>query len=119
MTAAGIMVISDWSYSITPFFERGPFEINVSYTYRSEYITDAGAVVTSLPTPSNVVALYQDGFGILDAGASFRVRPNIEFFAQATNLLDQRQVSFAGTRAEFTEIHTFGRTVNFGVRARF
>lgn len=119
VTAAGIMGISDWSYSITPFFERGPFEINVSYTYRSEYITDAGAVVTSLPTPGDVEAFYQDGFGILDAGASFRVRPNIELFAQATNLLDQRQVSYAGTRAEFTEIHTFGRTVNFGVRARF
>lgn len=118
-TAAGIMGISDWSYSITPFFERGPFEINVSYTYRSEYITDAGAVVTSLPTPGDVVAFFQDGFGILDAGASFRVRPNIELFAQGTNLLDQRQVSFAGTRAEFSEIHTFGRTINFGVRAQF
>jgi len=38
---------------------------------------------------------------------------------QAVNLLDARQVSYAGTREEFTEIHTFGCTINFGVRAQF
>lgn len=116
---AGIMGVSDVSYSITPFFESGPFEINASYTYRSEYITDAGAVVTSRPTPGDVVAFYQDGFGILDIGASFQLRPKVELFVQGINVLDQRQVSYAGTRAEFSEIHTFGRTVNFGVRAQF
>lgn len=116
---AGIMGVSDVSYSITPFFESGPFEINASYTYRSSYLTDAGAVVTSLPTPEDVVAFYQDGFGILDVGASFKLRPNVELFVQAVNVLDERQVSYAGTREEFSEIHTFGRSVNFGVRAQF
>jgi len=119
LQTAGIQGVSDVSYSITPFFETGPFEINLSYTYRSDYITDAGALVTSLPTAEDVVAYYQKGFGIVDLGASYRVKPNIELFVQAVNLLDQRQVSFAGTRSEFTEIHTFGRTVNFGVRAKF
>jgi len=33
---------------------------------------------------------------------------------QAVNLFDQRQVSFAGTEREVSEIHTFGRTVNVG-----
>lgn len=117
--SAGIQGVSDVSYSITPFFESGPFEINVSYTYRSDYITDAGALVTSLPTPADVVAFYQKGFGIVDMGASYRVKPGIELYGQVVNLLDQRQVSFAGTRSEFSEIHTFGRTVNFGVRAKF
>ena len=117
--SASVMGISDVGYSITPFFESGPFEINASYTYRSSYTTDPGAVVTSLPTPEDVVAFFQDGFGILDVGASFKLRPNIEIFAQAVNLLDQRQVSFAGTRDEFSEIHTIGRSVNFGVRAQF
>lgn len=111
--------MSDTSFSITPFFERGPFGINLSYTYRSGYLTDAGSLVTSLPTTDDVVNFYQDGFGILDAGASFDIRPNVEAFVQATNLLDGRQVSYAGTRAEFSEIHTFGRSVNFGVRAKF
>jgi iron complex outermembrane recepter protein len=119
LQTAGIQGVSDVSYSITPFFESGPFEFNVSYTYRSDYITDSGALVTSLPTADDVVAYYQKGFGIVDLGASYQVKPNIELFAQAVNLLDQRQVSFAGSRREFTEIHTFGRTVNFGVRAKF
>ncbi|GGB56753.1 TonB-dependent receptor [Blastomonas aquatica] len=116
---AGIKGISDVSYSITPFFESGPFEINASYTYRSNYMTDAGAVVTSLPTPDDVVANFQDGFGILDIGTSFKLRPNVELFAQAVNVLNQRQVSYAGTKEDFTEIHTFGRSINFGVRAQF
>lgn len=117
--SAGIQGVSDVSYSITPFFETGPFEINVSYTYRSKYMTDAGALVTSLPTVEENVAYYQNGFGIVDLGMSYQIRPNIEAFAQAVNLLNQRQVSFAGTPNEFSEIHTFGRTVNFGVRAKF
>ncbi|WP_052134331.1 TonB-dependent receptor [Sphingomonas sp. 37zxx] len=117
--SAGVQGVSDISYSITPFFESGPFEFNLSYTYRSQYMTDAGAVVTSLPTTEDVVAFYQDGFGILDLGGSYQLRPNVELFMQAVNVLDGRQVSFAGTRKEFTEIHTFGRTVNFGVRAKF
>lgn len=119
LQTAGIQGVSDVSYSITPFFETGPFEINLSYTFRSNYITDAGALVTSLPTADDVVAYYQKGFGIVDLGTSYRIRPNIEAFAQVVNLLDQRQVSFAGSEKEFTEIHTFGRTVNFGVRAKF
>nr|WP_315380320.1 TonB-dependent receptor [uncultured Sphingomonas sp.] len=119
LQTAGIQGVSDVSYSITPFFETGPFEINVSYTYRSDYITDSGALVTSLPTPQDVVAFYQKGFGIVDLGTSFRVKPNVELFGQVVNLLDQRQVSFAGTEKEFSEIHTFGRTVNVGIRAKF
>ncbi|KTF68927.1 MULTISPECIES: TonB-dependent receptor [unclassified Sphingomonas] len=117
--AAGIQGVSDASYSITPFFEAGPFEINVSYTYRSKYLTDAGALVTSLPTVEENVAYYQNGFGIIDLGTSYKIRPNIEAFGQVVNLLDQRQTSFAGTRDQFSEIHTFGRTINFGVRAKF
>ncbi len=58
-------------------------------------------------------------FGIVDLGASFKLRPNVELFMQAVNLLDQRQVSFAGTQREVSEIHTFGRSLNFGVRAKF
>ncbi|MFK4872818.1 TonB-dependent receptor [Novosphingobium sp. ZW T3_23] len=117
--SAGIQGVSDVSYSITPFFETGPFEINVSYTYRSNYMTDSGANVTSLPSPEDVVAYYQKGFGIVDMGASFKLRPNVELFMQAVNVLNARQVSFAGTEKEVSEIHTFGRTVNFGVRAKF
>jgi iron complex outermembrane receptor protein len=116
---AGMQGVSDVSYSITPFFERGPFEINASYTYRSKYLTDTGAVVTSLPTLEDVVGNYQDGFGIVDMGASFQVRRNVETFVQVTNVLNARQVSYAGTREDVTEIHTFGRSVNFGVRAKF
>lgn len=117
--SAGMQGVSDTSFSITPFFERGPFEINASYTYRSSYRTDAGAVVTSLPTPEDVVAYYQDGFGILDMGASYQLQSNIELFVQAVNVLDARQVSYAGTPDEFSEIHTFGRSPNLGFRARF
>ena len=117
--SAGIQGVSDVSYSITPFFETGPFEFNVSYTYRSSYMTDSGANVTSLPTAEDVVAYYQKGFGIVDLGASYQLRPNVELFMQAVNILDERQVSYAGTVAEVSEIHTFGRTINVGVRAKF
>jgi TonB-dependent receptor len=117
--SAGMQGVSDFSYSITPFFESGPFEINVSYTYRSAYQTDAGAVVTSLPVVEGVESYYQNGFGIVDLGASYQLLPNVELFGQIVNLLDARQVSYVGDRDRFSEIHTFGRTVNLGMRAKF
>ncbi|MFN4099454.1 MAG: TonB-dependent receptor [Pararhodobacter sp.] len=117
--SAGIQGVSDTSYSITPFFERGPFEVNLSYTYRSDYLTDTGAVVTSQPTAADVVPFYQKGYGILDMGTSYQLTDKLEVFAQAVNLLDNRQVSFAGTEDEVTQIHTYGRTFNIGARYRF
>ncbi|MFN4185908.1 MAG: TonB-dependent receptor [Hyphomonas sp.] len=117
--SAGIQGVSDTSFSITPFFERGPFEVNLSYTYRSDYLTDAGATVTSQPTAGDVVPFYQKGYGILDAGASYQMTDRLEVFLQAVNLLNNRQVSFAGTEDDFTQIHTFGRSLNMGARSRF
>lgn len=117
--SASMQGVSDTSFSVTPFFERGPFEANLSYTYRSDYLTDSGAVVTSQPTPADVVANYQKGYGIFDFGTSYQFTDKLEIFLQAVNLLDSRQTSFAGSEAELTEIHTFGRSVNIGARYRF
>lgn len=117
--SARVQGVSDTSFSITPFFQKGPFELNVSYTYRGDYLTDTGATVTSRPTEEDTSPFFQKGFGVVDLGAQFEFTDNVELYLQAVNILNDRQVSFQGSEKEVAQIHTFGRTFNFGVRARF
>ncbi|WP_439635346.1 TonB-dependent receptor [Oceanicaulis sp.] len=117
--SAGIQGVSDTSLSITPFFERGPISANLSYTWRDDYLTDTGATVTSRPTDPDEVGFYQKGYGTLDFGASYQVNDWLELYTQGTNLLNEQQVSYQGVEREVTQIHTYGRTLYFGVRGSF
>ncbi len=116
---AGIQGISDQSYSISPFYEYGPFEMNLSYTWRSDYLTDAGVVVTSRPTEEDVTAFYQKSYGTLDMGASFNFNDNYSMFMQAVNILDNHATTYVQTEAQVHQIHFYGRTINLGFRAKF
>ncbi len=116
---AGIQGISDQSYSISPFYESGPFEINLSYTWRDDYLTDGGVTVTSRPTEEDATSYYQKGIGTLDMGASYRFAENYEAFMQAVNILENRPSTYVGSEDRLHQVHNYGRTVNFGVRAKF
>lgn len=116
---AGIQGISDTSFSITPFYEKGPFEANISYTWRDDFLTDSGVSVTSRPVAEDTSQTFQKGFGTLDAGASFHYNENLEFFVQGTNLTEERPVTYTDSEDFLHQIHTYGRTVNFGVRGQF
>jgi len=119
LQTAGIQGISDQSFSISPFYEAGPFEVNLSYTWRDDYLTDAGVTVTSRPTEEDATPFYQKGYGTLDMGASYTFAENYEAFMQAVNLMENRPSTYVGSDDRLHQIHNYGRTVNFGVRAKF
>ncbi|MGN6207105.1 TonB-dependent receptor [Asticcacaulis sp.] len=75
--------LSRWSYTVSPYYERGPIQARISYTYRSKYNTSIGSDLTP-PT-------YVDGWGQLDASASYNVNDNLSFNVAAQNIIDDLQ----------------------------
>lgn len=75
--------LSKWSYTISPYYEKGPIQARVSYTYRTKYNVSLG---NDLIPPS-----YVDGWGQLDASASYAVNDRISVNVAAQNILDNLQ----------------------------
>jgi TonB-dependent receptor len=117
--SAKLQGVSDESFSISPFFERGPFEAHFSYTYRSEFTANGNISPGSNAVTDPAAAIVADGFGTLDMGASWQVTPMLELFMEGTNILDARQAVYQGDDSRPYQIHEYGRSFNFGVRATF
>lgn len=98
--------LSRWSYTISPYYEKGPFQARVSYTYRSKYTTDVGSESSD---PS-----YVDGWGQLDASASYNMNDRISFNLAAQNILDNMQHPYTtgGLPLSWSK---YGTRVTFGV----
>jgi len=71
---------SKQSVSITPYFEKGPFQSSVTYGWRSKYL--AGGYVAGAP------ATFTDGYTELDATASYQITRNIGIVFEGLNLFD-------------------------------
>jgi iron complex outermembrane receptor protein len=75
--------LSKWSYTISPYYEQGPFQARMSYTFRSKYTTQVSS--------DQVAAQYIDGWGQLDASASYNVNDQLSVNVAAQNILDPLQ----------------------------
>lgn len=109
--------VSDFSYTITPFYEQGPFEIHFNWTWRSKHNTSSNI---SIGTAAAVAGQQYgaDGFGTLDFGASWKLNDYTEFFAEGVNLTEERQAAFVGKDDVFLQAHSYGRTFNLGVKVK-
>lgn len=75
--------LSKFSYTVSPFFERGPVQARVSYTWRSKYLDTVGTE-TDAPT-------YVNAWGQLDAQAAYNVTDRLAVTIAAQNLLDSTE----------------------------
>ncbi|QAY77849.1 TonB-dependent receptor [Sphingosinicella sp. BN140058] len=116
---AQLQGVSDTSFSISPFFKLGPVEANFSYTWRSDFSTNGNISPGSNAVTNPLDAIVQDGSGTLDMSAKVKINPALEIFVEGTNVLDERQAAYQGTEARPYQIHEYGRSFNFGVRASF
>jgi TonB-dependent receptor len=118
-TSAKLQGVSDKSYSISPFFERGPFEVHFSYTYRSEFAANGNISPGSNAVTDPNAAIMADGFGTWDMGASWKITPMFQVFMEGTNITDERQAVYQGSKNQLFQIHEYGPSYNFGLRATF
>lgn len=103
---------ADSTYAFTIFYQKGPLDATVSYSYNNSYLTDFNDDPDLL--------LDQGAFGRWDARLSYEVFDNIKIFAEGVNLNNEPTTEFQGGRETWnTEYEYVGRTIYFGVSVGF
>jgi outer membrane receptor protein involved in Fe transport len=98
------------SFNLTGFYEKDRFAARASYSWVDDVLQDVGGAGLS--------ALNDAAFGSLDASVSYRITDNITAALEGQNLTDAAQWQFVkgGWFGGYTH---YGRTVSFGLRAKF
>ncbi|WP_433909231.1 TonB-dependent receptor [Sphingomonas yabuuchiae] len=98
-----------WNASV--FYERGPVNVRVAYTKRSNYLDEINADNPALD-------LYWEGRGQLDVTGSVQLAHGINLFAEGKNLTNTPGVRYFGERFRTYEYEKFGYTLFGGVRVK-
>lgn len=98
-----------WNASV--FYERGPVNLRVAYTKRSDYLDEINA-------DNRALDLYWEGRGQLDVTGSVQVMKGINLFAEGKNLTNSAGVRYFGERYRAYEYEKFGYTIFGGVRVK-
>ncbi|MEE2916902.1 MAG: hypothetical protein VYB32_07495 [Pseudomonadota bacterium] len=98
-----------WNASL--FYERGPVNLRVAYTKRSDYLDEINADDARLD-------LYWEGRGQLDATGSFQLTKALNLFVEGKNLTNTAGVRYFGERQRVYEYEKFGYTIFGGVRVK-
>ena len=98
-----------WNASL--FYERGPVNLRVAYTKRSDYLDEINADLPALD-------LYWEGRGQLDATGSVQLTPALNLFVEGKNLTNTPGVRYYGERQRVYEYEKFGYTIFGGVRVK-
>lgn len=102
--------LSDLSYNFSLYYEDDRFSARASYNWREEWlITPAGR--GSLPE-------FNEEYGSLDASFGFNITPDITFFLEGINLLDEQRIEHNNPFRRIGN-ETFGSRYFAGVRAKF
>lgn len=72
--------VSKNAYTLTPYFEKGPFNVRVNYSYRTEYFTQIGRQNSTV---------FADAYKALDLIAGYQINEMLGVTFSATNLLDE------------------------------
>lgn len=99
--------IARHSYNLTGFYENGPFEAWVSYSWR-------GKVLQSVGTNDNL-SINDSAFGSLDASVSIKATDNLKVSLQGINIANAKQRQFVGDNW-FGGYTDYGRTIRLTAR---
>lgn len=104
--------VSDVAWSFNPYFERGPLGLNLSWSWRSAFVSEAdmqgGGISEFVVAPA----------GYLDAQATWEVGPTAQLVLAATNLTDTTDLSWDGERDRLLQLGRAGRSFSLGLRWR-
>lgn len=101
--------VSDLAWSINPYLERGPFALNLSWSWRSAFRSEADL------QGGGVSAFIVGPAGYLDAQATYRIDARTRLSIAATNLTDTRDLAYERTPARLLQIGSAGRQLSFGL----
>lgn len=107
----GLEGLSKYSYSLVGFYEKGPIQARVAYTWRDEFLAVASG--------RNGEPEYFDAYGQLDVGASYDITDKFTVFVDGLNLTDEEEFIYSVSPNRTKEFRTTGRRVSAGIRLRF
>ncbi|ESQ88309.1 TonB-denpendent receptor [Asticcacaulis sp. AC460] len=107
----GLEGLSKYSYSLIGFYEKGPVQARLAYTWRDKFLAVASG--------RNGEPEYFDAYGQLDAGVSYDVTSNFTVYLDGLNLTDTNEFIYSVTPDRTKEYRTTGKRISAGVRYRF
>ncbi|MHA6720727.1 TonB-dependent receptor [Sphingomonas sp. RS6] len=107
--ATGLPFLSRDTYTLSPYFEKGPFQARLSYNYRSKYFYRFGRQQSQD---------YTDSYRQLDAQISYNLNKAISLTAAASNLLDETYYQYSSTPDAPTSIYKNGRVFSLSASIR-
>ncbi|WP_347304654.1 TonB-dependent receptor (plasmid) [Croceibacterium sp. TMG7-5b_MA50] len=118
-TTRSISFVPEYSYSITGFYEKGPFSLRGSYNYRAK-------TGTSFNNLGNDQIVYFAPQGYLDGTVSYRINDYIELRLDALNITNVNTYTYYenpdqpdGNGLSRRDNSFFnGTTIAFGIRGR-
>ncbi|MGS2722655.1 TonB-dependent receptor [Porticoccus sp. GXU_MW_L64] len=107
--------VSDLSYNITGYYDNGPLQARLAYSYRDDFLLNPSDVFTN--------QIFVEEFGQLDASVSFDITDNFTLSLEFLNLTDENlertTSNTSGLGSQFLSDGVVGRRVAFGFRGRF
>jgi iron complex outermembrane receptor protein len=117
-----VPTVPEKSYSLTGYYEKGPFAVRASYNYRGE-----SGILDNTTNSGNDQIPMQSELGFLDASISYRFSDALEFRVDALNLTNENTYLFykdpdgaSGNGSSRRDNSFFnGRTFSLGIRGGF
>jgi len=107
----GLEGLSENSYSLTGFYEKGPLQARLAYTYRDNFLQVAFG--------RNGDPEFFDDYDQLDGSISYEVNDNFTLMLEALNLTDSDEFIYSSTTDRTKEYRTTGRRFTVGFRVRY
>ena len=103
--------LSKNSFTFVGFYEKGPIQARVSYTWRDRYLV--------APQTQTGVPQFSDSYKQLDAGVQYSINSHIILTADAVNLTDSREFTYANIVQDTQSYRDVGRRYTVGVRGKY
>jgi TonB-dependent receptor len=107
----GLEGLSENSYSLVGFYEKGPVQARIAYTYRDNFLQTAFG--------RNGDPEFFDEYDQLDGSISYAINDHFTLQFEALNLTDSEEFIYSTTPDRTKEFRKTGRRFVVGVRARF
>ncbi|MBW8881969.1 MAG: TonB-dependent receptor, partial [Asticcacaulis sp.] len=98
--------LSKYTVNIIPYYENGPWQARLSYSYRTKYFTQIGRLSSKD---------FTDAYTQVDLSATYNVNDRVSIYAKGLNLLDETYYQFSSVTIAPTSFYKNGRQFMIGV----
>ncbi|WP_233247494.1 TonB-dependent receptor [Caulobacter endophyticus] len=105
--------VSDWAWSVSPYLERGPLAVNLSWSWRSAFRSEADM------QGGGVSDFTIGAAGYLDAQASYDLSETTQVVIAGSNLTNTHDLAYEGSKARLLQIGSSGRWFSVRVNRRW